>query len=132
MLELNGEITNGNLTKIDEKHLSIQLENGNLSLGKPCFVSDENGDEYVLISTNILKRLLEGIKKAQEEKFTISLERDIANQMPLDFEDVMSVAKAKMRELDLNTEELDSAELIEEIKREHPNLFFNIDEYLRK
>lgn len=132
MLELNEGITNGNLTKIDEKHLSIQLENGNLSLGNPCFVSDENGDEYVLISTSILKRLLEGIKKAQEEKFTISLERDIANQMPLDFEDVMSVAKAKMRELNLNTEELDSAELIEEIKREHPNLFFNIDEYLRK
>lgn len=131
MLELN-DITNGNLTKIDEQHLSIKLENGQLSNGKPCFISDESGEEYVIISSNLLKKLLAGMKKAQEERFEISLERDIANQMPLDFEDVLSVARAKMQELQVNAGEIDSADLIEEIKREHPNLFFNIDDYLRK
>ncbi|WP_027326762.1 DUF2603 domain-containing protein [Helicobacter pametensis] len=132
MLELNKNITSGNLKRLEGGCISIKLEDGDLSLGKPCFVSDENGEEYVLISTSILQKLLDGMKKAQEERFAISLERDIANQMPLDFEDVLSVAKAKLKERNLELGEVDSAELIEEIKREHSNLFFNIDEYLRK
>lgn len=132
MLEMNETITNGVLKKIDETHLSIQINEGTLDQNKPCFVNDESGEEYVLISSAILKRLLEGIKKAKEECFEISLERDIANQMPLDFEDVLSVARAKLEDLGLDSSEVDSARLIEEIRKEHPNLFFNVDEYLRK
>lgn len=132
MLEINETITNGSLKRIAENHLSIQIEEGQLSEGKPCFVSDEKGEEYVLISSKILKKLLEGMKKAQEERFEISLERDIANQMPLDFEDVLSVARAKLQVYDLSAGEVDSAKLIQEIRKEYPNLFFNVDEYLRR
>lgn len=132
MLELNEAVTSGNLRKLDETHFTIQLKEGELSQNKPCFVSDEEGEEYVLLSADILKKLLEGMKKAQEERFAISLERDIANQMPLDFEDVLSVAKAKLQSLDLNVGDIDSNELIRTIRKEHPNLFFNIDDYLRK
>lgn len=132
MLDFNQQITSGNLKKIDKQHFSVELLDGELSKIKPCFVSDEEGYEYVLISADILKALLEGMKKAQEERFEISLERDIANQMPLDFEDVLSVAKAKIREKNLAFSEVNSHHLIKEIKKEHPNLFFNIDDYLRK
>lgn len=132
MLELNEAVTSGNLRKLDETHFTIQLKEGELNQNHPCFVSDEQGEEYVLLSANILKKLLEGMKKAQEERFAISLERDIANQMPLDFEDVLSVAKAKLQSLNLDVVDIDSSELIGIIRKEHPNLFFNIDDYLRK
>lgn len=132
MLELNEAVTSGNLRKLDETHFAIQLKEGELSRSRPCFVSNEEGEEYVLLSADILKKLLEGIRKAQEERFAISLERDIANQMPLDFEDVLSVAKAKLQSLNLNVADIDSNELIGIIRKEHPNLFFNIDDYLRK
>ena len=132
MLDLNQHITSGNLKKIDETHLSVELSEGKLSNSKPCFVCDENGEEYVIISSKILKNLLEGMKKAQEERFAISLEKDIANLMPLDFEDVLSVAKNKLIELNLDISQVDTLELIKEIKKEHPNLFFNLDDYLRK
>lgn len=132
MLELNESVTSGNLRKLDKTHITIQLKEGELSRNRPCFVSDEEGEEYVLLSASILKKLIEGMKKAQEERFAISLERDIANQMPLDFEDVLSVAKAKLQSLDLNIGDIDSNELIRAIRKEHPNLFFNIDDYLRK
>lgn len=132
MLELNEAVTSGNLRKLDETHFTIQLKEGELDQNRPCFVSNEEGEEYVLLSADILKKLLEGMKKAQEERFAISLERDIANQMPLDFEDVLSVAKAKLQSLNLNVGDIDSNELIRAIRKEHPNLFFNIDDYLRK
>lgn len=132
MLELNEAVTSGNLTKLDKTHFTIQLKEGELNQNRPCFVSDEEGEEYVLLSADILKQLLEGMKKAQEERFAISLERDIANQMPLDFEDVLSVAKAKLQSLNLSVGDIDSNELIRAIRKEHPNLFFNIDDYLRK
>lgn len=132
MLDFNQPISSGNLKQIDETHLSVELTEGKLSSSKPCFVCDESGEEYVIISSKILKNLLESMKKAQEERFAISLEKDIANLMPLDFEDVLSVAKAKLLELDLDISEVDTLQLIKEIKKQYPNLFFNLDDYLRK
>ena len=132
MLDLNQHITIGNLKQIDETHLSVELSEGKLSDSKPCFVCDESGEEYVIISSKILKNLLESMKKAQEERFAISLEKDIANLMPLDFEDVLSVAKSKLTELNLDISQVNTLELIKDIKKEHPNLFFNLDDYLRK
>lgn len=132
MLDFTQHITSGNLKQLDETHLSVELTEGKLSSSKPCFVCDESGEEYVIISSKILKNLLEGMKKAQEERFAISLEKDIANLMPLDFEDVLSVAKSKLAELNLDISQVNTLELIKDIKREHPNLFFNLDDYLRK
>lgn len=132
MLDFTQHITSGNLKQLDETHLSVELTEGKLSSSKPCFVCDEGGEEYVIISSKILKNLLEGMKKAQEERFAISLEKDIANLMPLDFEDVLSVAKSKLAELKLDISQVNTLELIKDIKREHPNLFFNLDDYLRK
>lgn len=132
MLDFNQHITSGNLKQVDDTHLSVELTEGKLSSSKPCFIYDESGEEYVIVSSKILKNLLEGMKKAQEERFAISLEKDIANLMPLDFEDVLSVAKSKLSELNLDISQVDTLELIKDIKREHPNLFFNLDDYLRK
>lgn len=132
MLDFNQHITSGNLKQLDETHLSVELTEGKLNSSKPCFVCDESGEEYVIISSKILKNLLEGMKKAQEERFAISLEKDIANLMPLDFEDVLSVAKSKLTELNLDISQVNTLDLIKEIKKEHPNLFFNLDDYLRK
>lgn len=132
MLDLTQSIASGLLRHLDSKTLSIEITEGKLSKDRPCFVCDEKNHEYAILSADLLQQILQSIKQAQEERFEISLERDISNLMPLDFDDVLSVAKQKLQELNLNIAQVDTQLLAKTIKKEHPNLFFNFDDYLRR
>lgn len=132
MLDLNQGFTSGQLKQVDDNTLSIQLTEGELTQEKPCFISDDKNQEYVLLSAELLQQILQNMKQAQEERFAISLEKDIANLMPLDYDDVLSVAKQKLQELNLDILQIDTQQLAKSIKQEYPNLFFNFDDYFRR
>ncbi|RDU69415.1 DUF2603 domain-containing protein [Helicobacter cholecystus] len=132
MLDLTQSVASGLLKQIDSKTLSIKFTEGSLSEDKPCFVCDEENHEYVILSAHLLQQILQNMKQAQEERFAMSLEKDIANLMPLDFDDVLSVAKQKLEELNLDIAQVDTQLLAKTIKQEYPNLFFNFDDYLRR
>lgn len=132
MLDMSETFASGQLKYIDANTFNIKLIDGNLSKERPCFVSDEKNQEYVILSADLLQQILQSMKQAQEERFAISLEKDIANLMPLDFDDVLSVAKQKLEELKLDITQVNTQHLAKSIKQEHPNLFFNFDEYFRR
>ncbi|ANV97556.1 hypothetical protein BBW65_01470 [Helicobacter enhydrae] len=131
MFDFKEQIIDGELQHINGQELRICL-NQEFDSKSPCVLSAHNDTEYVLISSTLLKNLLERMRTLQEEVFEMSLERDIVNEMPLDFEDVMSVARAKIEEKHQKLLPTDCDALVKEIKKEYPNLFYNIDKYLRK
>lgn len=132
MLDFNQSFASAQLKQIDSRTLNIEFVDGELSRDRPCFLSDEKNQEYVILSVDLLQQILQNMKQAQEERFAISLEKDIANLMPLDFDDVLSVAKSKLQELNLDIAQVDTQHLAKTIKQEYPNLFFNFDDYFRR
>ena len=65
----------------------------------------------------------------------MKLEREIVAQMPIDFDDAMSVAQMYVeshRQSDGSLPALNVTSVVRDIKKQHPNLFFNLDEYILK
>ncbi|PAF47457.1 hypothetical protein BKH41_07720 [Helicobacter sp. 12S02232-10] len=121
--------------KIDATKVLLELQKGEFSSQEAWFVKDENNQEYVMIPEALLKNIVQTIRKAYEDKLKVELERDIATHTPIDFEDVMAVAVKKLetfRKSDGSLPRIDTHSFVEQIKKEHPNLFFDLDDYFRK
>ena len=93
-------------------------------------MKDEQDLEYVVLPQKVLQNIISLIRKAHEDKLRVELERDIISLTPIDLDDVMSVAISKlesMRNKDGSLPNVDTTQLIAQIKKEHPNLFLNFD-----
>lgn len=120
--------------KSKNHQILLSVKNGDFSKEDFCFLQDEEGKEYVVFPQKLFMQLLAKIKDMQEERFMMMLEKDLISQMPIDFEDVMAVAREileSMRQSDGNLPEINSAVFAKELKEKYPNLFFDID-YLRR
>jgi hypothetical protein len=71
-------------------------------------------DEYV--------SMMDTLKKAMKENIDLKLEREILSEFPIDYEDVKAVVLEEMKESDKSIKEI-----VEKVKLEHPNLFYNLD-----
>lgn len=123
----------GVLTHYDENKMLLAMERGGFSKEDLWFLRDEEGEEYVVFPRKLFVRLLSRIRTTQEEKLVMMLEKDIISQMPIDFDDVMAVAKSALESLRLNDgnlPEINTASFAKDLKKKHPNLFFDL-EYLR-
>ena len=109
---------------------TLEIEQGSFSSKEPWYVQDVDSNRaYVMLSKEQLATLLGALKKAQEESFKLSLERDIFQQMPIDFEDVWTVAIAEAQKYSTKTlSSISTKDLVRTIKHEHPNLFFEIND----
>jgi len=67
--------------------------------------------------------LINTLKQVMKENFELKLEREILSEFPIDYEDVKAVVLEKMKE-DNN---LAIKDVVEKIKIENPNLFFEMD-----
>jgi len=120
-------------SKENEKILS--LANGDLNAPEPWFVIDENEQIHTMISLKSLKNLLESLKQSQKENLELRLEKAIYQQIPVDFDDVWTVAmdtikhKAKNGFNELN---IDLEKLVAQIKKEHPSLFVDMQAMMEK
>lgn len=124
----------GILRRIEDDTMLLVMQRGEFSKDDLWFLQDEQGEEYVVFPQKLFVRLLSRIKTMQEEKLVMKLEKDIVSQMPIDIDDAMAVAKNILESLRLkdgNLPEINTAILAKDIKKKHPNLFFDID-YLRK
>lgn len=124
----------GILWRIEDDTMLLAMQRGEFSKDDLWFLQDEQGEEYVVFPQKLFVRLLSRIKTMQEEKLVMKLEKDIVSQMPIDIDDAMAVAKNILESLRLkdgNLPEINTAILAKDIKKKHPNLFFDID-YLRK
>ncbi|MDO7252370.1 DUF2603 domain-containing protein [Helicobacter cappadocius] len=124
-----------NARKIDSTKMLLELQKGEFSPKEAWFVKDEENNEYVVVPESVLKGIILTIKKAYEDKLKVEIERDIIIHTPIDFDDVKAVANTKLekyRKSDGTLPKIDTRSFVNQIKKEYPNLFFNIDEYFRK
>lgn len=116
-------------SKISDTQVLLNLKTGSFNPQEAWFIEDEEGQEYVLIPQNVLKHIIGIIRSAHEEKLYLELSRDISQQIPIDFDDVMAVAleQVEARRLpDGSLPKIDTKSLIKTIKKQYPNLFLTL------
>lgn len=113
-----------------ENEKLLVLKNGSFDAPEPWFIVDENDEIHTLVSLKSLKNILENLKQSQKESFELKLEKAIYQQIPIDFNDAWIVAmdeikrKAQNGIMEIN---IDLDKLILDIKKEHPNLFVDME-----
>jgi len=114
----------------DVKRLS--LKSGSWSANEPWFVVDENQKLHTMMSIKSINKIIKNFRETQEENFNLKLEKTIWQHIPIDFQDVWTVAMdeiksmATMKSKEVKVINVDLEKLINKIKYEHPNLFFNL------
>jgi len=74
-----------------------------------------DADEYV--------KMMELVKNLMKENFELRLEKAILSEFPVDYDDVKAVVLEEMKK----DSQADIEEVVDKIKLEHPNLFYQID-----
>ena len=119
------------MKKID-KDFTITIQKSSL---KSTPFSIKIGDEdYVLLLDSEYKKIQEIMQLNHEALIFKSLEKEILQEMPRDFDDVFVVAKTLLQSVQSKKKNLtiyDIKKVVKEIKINYPNLFVNIDEYVK-
>ncbi|CAM2786139.1 DUF2603 domain-containing protein [Helicobacter felis] len=119
--------------RIAPDQMLLELQEGALNTQEAWFVQDEQDHKFVVIPEVLLQYIVQVIQRAYEEKIMVELERDMATLTPIDFKDAMAVAFKKlegMRASDGSLPRISSLDFVKQLKRQHPNLFFNLAELL--
>lgn len=107
----------------------LTLKRGSWSGKEPWFVLDEKQKLHALIPIEALSKVMENLKQMEEEAFSMKLEKSILQQLPIDFQDVWTVAMEEVQKR--KSKDIDFEKLVRKIKKEHPNLFLDLrDLYL--
>ena len=110
---------------ITSKRSSLQSTPYNIKIGD---------DSYVLLLDSEYKKMQEIIRLNHEALMFKSLEKEILQEMPRDFDDVFTVAKTLLKGVQSKKKNLtiyDIKKVVKDIKINYPNLFINIDEYFK-
>lgn len=111
----------------EENSKTLMLKSGKWNSKEPWFIVDEKQKLHALVSVESLQKMVETFKKLEEDAFVTKLERSILQQLPIDFQDVWTVAMEEIEKR--NQVEIDHEKLVRKIKKEHPNLFLDLKDF---
>ena len=135
-LELSSFMQSNNIIKasqISDTQMLLNLESGKFSQDEVWFMKNKEGQEYIVMPQSILKKVVSIIRDAHEEKLALELARDVSQSAPIDFDDVMAVALRALESKRLKDgflPQIDTKTLVQNLKKEYPNLFFDFGEHL--
>ncbi len=112
----------------------LELIQGSWENNAPWFVIDDKDRVFVLSSIESILSLIKSLNEAKYENFNLKLEKAILENLPVDFNDVWVVAMSEIQKRvadskNKNVLDIDIKKLVNEIKRNHPNLFLNLKNY---
>ena len=110
--------------KVDSKTIvrcnDLKVIEGDLNA--PMWVMEVDGKIKVVMDVDEYMDLMEMSKKILKENFELKLEKAILSRFPIDYDDVKAVVLEEMKNSDKSIDEI-----VEKVKLEHPNLFYNLD-----
>lgn len=110
----------------------LNLKSGSWSANEPWLIVDEDKKLHTMISIESINKIIDNLKTVQEENFNLKLEKSIWQNIPIDFQDVWSVAMDEVKNIaakenkDTKVISVDLEHLINKIKQKHPNLFISL------
>ena len=111
--------------KLDSKTIvkckDLELIEGDLK--NPLWIMQTDNDIKVVLDVNEYVQIMKMNEKLLKENFELKLERAILSQFPIDYDDVKAVV---LKEMKKNSDK-DLEEIVDQIKLEHPNLFYSLD-----
>lgn len=115
----------------------LHLIQGDWKSDDPWFAIEKNNEKkaYAFIPAEAFSQLIDTLRHVQQENFNLKLEKTIWQNIPADFEDVWVVAMEEIRKYAQQENpnkpiSIDLDKLIKKIRKEHPNLFINIRDYM--
>ena len=90
-----------------------------------------------MVSLSMLSNLVSLYKNAARENFNLKLEKSILQRIPIDFGDVWIVCMDEIKKVakknqNMNTLNINFDAVVEKVKSEHPNLFVDIENLIKK
>ena len=92
-------------------------------INSPLWVMEVADKIKVALDVDEYIEFMEMSKKLLKENFELKLEKAILSEFPIDYDDVKAVVLEEMKKN--NDKSID--EVVNKIKLEHPNLFYNLD-----
>ena len=92
-------------------------------LKNPLWILTINNELKIALEVNEYMKLMETLKNVMKENFELKLEKAILNEFPIDYDDVKAVVLEEMK----RNSEASIDEILDKVKLEHPNLFYNIE-----
>jgi len=106
----------------------LRLKSGSWKSKKePWLILDEKKKLHALLSMDSLTKIVENFRQIEQEAFSLKLEKSILQHLPLDFNDVWAVAVEEIKKYKKTPADFDK--VILKIKKEHPNLFLNLQDF---
>lgn len=117
------------LKDFDNEQKILTLKEGNFKNPLPWFDDINN---LTLLDTNSLMDFVNEYYRFAKENFDLKLEKSILKQFPNDFNDVWVVCIDEIKKIakDDNFLNINFDEVVSSVKRQYPNLFINMNEFI--
>lgn len=92
-------------------------------MSSPLWIMSVKDRLKIVLDVDEYMRIMEALKNIMKENFELKLEKAILSEFPVDYDDVKAVVLEEMKKNENSTID----EILDKVKLEHPNLFYNIE-----